>query len=100
MKQLAYKIVENVESEGLVPIGWKKENILIGFHTIPSMRPLHIHIISNDLFSPYLKVCILLLYVYVYVYIYFCVILYVLYCVQFFYTIVEKNELETHELFI
>lgn len=27
----------------------------IGFHALPSMRRLHLHVISDDFFSPYLK---------------------------------------------
>lgn len=40
----------------LVAEKFKKEDILIGYHTVPSLRPLHIHLITHDLCSPYLKV--------------------------------------------
>ena len=32
-----------------------KYNMMIGFHTIPSLLPLHLHIISSDLHSDHLK---------------------------------------------
>lgn len=56
MHNLAREIAQSAEINGLVPNGWKQEDILIGYHAIPSLRPLHIHLISNDLCSPYLKV--------------------------------------------
>ncbi|OQS06052.1 aprataxin-like [Thraustotheca clavata] len=32
-----------------------RSNIRVGFHAIPSMRQLHVHVISNDMKSPSLK---------------------------------------------
>ena len=60
MHDLAREIAHTAEANGLLPSAWKKEDILIGYHTIPSLRPLHIHLISNDLCSPFLKVFTLL----------------------------------------
>ena len=60
MHDLAREIAHTAEANGLLPNAWKNEDILIGYHTIPSLRPLHIHLISNDLCSPFLKVFTLL----------------------------------------
>lgn len=38
-----------------IPAASHTRQPLIGFHAIPSLRPLHLHVISSDLSSPFMK---------------------------------------------
>lgn len=48
------KVIEDIEDE-MVRLHGYKWKIHIGFHAVPSMDHLHMHIISSDLCSPSLK---------------------------------------------
>ncbi|KAL1412886.1 aprataxin-like protein [Vanrija albida] len=54
MRNAATEVEEMVRDEMLKTEGWQWP-VLAGFHAVPSMRHVHLHVISSDLVSPSLK---------------------------------------------
>ncbi|GHJ87757.1 hypothetical protein NliqN6_4159 [Naganishia liquefaciens] len=55
LRQASLEVVEMIRDEMLKTEGFEW-GIEVGFHAVPSMRHLHLHIISTDFVSPSLKV--------------------------------------------
>ncbi|KAI5453135.1 aprataxin-like protein [Naganishia albida] len=55
LQQTSLEVVEMVKDEMLKTEGFEW-GIEVGFHAVPSMRTLHLHVISTDFVSPSLKV--------------------------------------------
>jgi len=55
MQQLGTEIIQNFKENTNEPLSTLNLEFKCGFHAIPSMNHLHLHVISTDMESPHMK---------------------------------------------